>query len=197
MFRNDRNGQKNPPTDKYQARVTKNRCPNQKTTYPERYTAGSSSSRGHYGEDREVYDYRNPGLYDKNDHSEFSPNQSTRYPNRQPNHPNTHGNYKNETKRVEKPIRQMGFKVIKSLLENEDLEDVMFQLNNNRKGYRELMENRDIKPDIVVLIMKLLAKICMCTFESSKTTILETALRSNFAESLVTYISKICIQVST
>lgn len=93
-----------------------------------------------------------------------------------------------------RPIRQMGFMQIQGLLENEDIEDVIFQLTNDRKGFKAILEAKNLKTDIVVLVLKLLAKICTSSFQ---TIILETMLRSNFAESILNYISKIPLQVST
>lgn len=90
---------------------------------------------------------------------------------------------------------QMGFKMIQKLLENGDIEDVMFQLNNDKRGFKELLEDKNMKADIIVLVLKLLAKICSSSFQSTMIVILETALRSNFAENLVNYIAKIPMQV--
>lgn len=90
----------------------------------------------------------------------------------------------------------MGYKMIQTLLENENLEDVIFQLNNERKGFKELLANHEIKPDIIVLVIKLLGKICGCSFRHSIVTIMETALRSSFADNAVNYISKLALQVS-
>lgn len=101
-----------------------------------------------------------------------------------------------QEKRENRPVRQMGFVMIQKLLENEDLEDIVFQLNNARKGFKECLEDNDMKPDIVVLVLKLLRKVCSSNFQNSIITILETALRSRFADNVVTYISKLSLQVS-
>lgn len=96
--------------------------------------------------------------------------------------------------RGNKPIRQMGYVQLQKLLENDDIEDVILQLNNDRRGFKELLGHTNIKPDIVVLLLKLIAKICSSGFQ---TTILETILRSNFPDTILNYIAKIPIQVST
>lgn len=101
-----------------------------------------------------------------------------------------------QSRGFKKSVRQMGYKMIQTLLENTNLEDVIFQLNNERKGFKELLEDREIKPDIIVLVIKLLSKICGCSFKHSIVTIMETALRSSFAENVVNYISKLALQVS-
>lgn len=101
-----------------------------------------------------------------------------------------------QEKRENRPVRQMGFVTIQKLLENEDLEDIVFQLNNARTGLKECLENNDMKSDIVVLVLKLLGKVCSSNFQNSIITILEMALRSRFADNVVTYISKLSLQVS-
>lgn len=89
----------------------------------------------------------------------------------------------------------MGYKMIQQLLENADLEDVIFQLNNDRRGFKELVGDRDIKPDMIVLVIKLLGKICHSSFKSVMSTSMETVLRSNFIQSMESYISKMPMQV--
>lgn len=128
-------------------------------------------------------------------HESVRSESSNRYPSRNPGFQNeTDGDQRNRSK---KPVRQMGFNMIQKLLENNDLEDIVFQMNNDRKGFKELLEDRVMKADIIVLVMKLLAKICGCSFKHSIITLLETALRSSFADNAVNYISKLAIQVSS
>lgn len=98
---------------------------------------------------------------------------------------------------LKKPIRKMGFKMIEQLLDNDDVEDISFQLSNDKRGFKELLEDRDIKPDFIVLVIKLLGKVCSSSFQNVIINIFETVLRSSFIDSIVNYISKLIIQVST
>lgn len=91
----------------------------------------------------------------------------------------------------------MGFKMIEQLLDNDDVEDISFQLSNDKRGFKELLEDRDIKPDFIVLVIKLLGKVCSSSFQNVIINIFETVLRSSFIDSIVNYISKLIIQVST
>lgn len=159
-----------------------------------KFIASRSSHRGPGTSRRDTSapnHHRNPLRANESDR----PDSSNGYRNRNPNFQNQSNDAHNS--RTKKPVRQMGFTMIKSLLENENLEDIVFQMNNDRKGFKELLENNEIKPDIIVLVIKLLGKICGCSFKNSIITIMETALRSSFADNAVIYISKLAIQVST
>nr|XP_023014369.1 NFX1-type zinc finger-containing protein 1-like [Leptinotarsa decemlineata] len=95
-----------------------------------------------------------------------------------------------------KKMRQMGFRSVQDLLMKENLEDIILVLSNDKNGFKEVLENREMSNDMVVLILRLLSKISECSFQSSKIELLEFALRSAFADNVIKFVSTIAIQTS-
>ncbi|KAG5881472.1 hypothetical protein JTB14_026529 [Gonioctena quinquepunctata] len=94
----------------------------------------------------------------------------------------------------QRKIRQMGFRYLQDLLKKDDLEEIIFTLNNDKRGYKELLESRDMSNDIIVLILQLLCRVCECSFQSSKIQLFESALRSPFSDNVIKFVSTIAIQ---
>ncbi|CAG9858900.1 unnamed protein product [Phyllotreta striolata] len=88
----------------------------------------------------------------------------------------------------------MGFKMTQELLENDDIEDVIFRLSNNEKSFKNLLDDYKMQPDIIVLIAKLIAKISESDFNTGKTHLLNVVLSSNFLEILIKFISTVAVQ---
>nr|XP_023023188.1 NFX1-type zinc finger-containing protein 1-like [Leptinotarsa decemlineata] len=102
--------------------------------------------------------------------------------------------HRNDDQQNPRKIRQMGFKFLQELLMKEDLEAVVLSLSNDRKGFKELLETRQVSNDVIVLILRLLCKISECSFRSAKVGLFESALRSAFSDNVIRYVSTIAIQ---
>ncbi|CAH1102677.1 unnamed protein product [Psylliodes chrysocephalus] len=108
-------------------------------------------------------------------------------------HPSRRNQNFNENRNFGGPPK-IGFRKIQELLNNNNLEEVVFCLTNERKGIRALMENDNLGPDLIVLSVKLLARVCGCSFGATKTHLLQTVIDSGFARVLTQFISSLPIQ---
>ncbi|CAG9824500.1 unnamed protein product [Phaedon cochleariae] len=91
-------------------------------------------------------------------------------------------------------VRQMGFKNLQDLLRNQDLEQVIFSLNNDKRGFKELLESREISNDMIVMLVQLQCRICDCTFPELKLALFELALRTSFIDNVVKFVSTVVLQ---
>ncbi|ENN75903.1 hypothetical protein YQE_07545, partial [Dendroctonus ponderosae] len=93
-----------------------------------------------------------------------------------------------------KPERVMGFKFVKTLVDNEDLQHVILTVSNDRNGFLTLLENKNITNDTLVLLVKLLWHISECSFHQSKIAIYYLVLKSRFIDQVKLYIGDIINQ---
>ncbi|CAG9821989.1 unnamed protein product [Phaedon cochleariae] len=115
---------------------------------------------------------------------------------------NTRG--RNDTRNYRRPpyhesgeryaVRQTGFRFLQDLLKNEDLEQVIFSLNNDKRGFKELLESREISNDMIVMLVKLQCRICDCTFPELKLALFEMTLRTSFIDNVVKFVSTVALQ---
>ncbi|XP_050297932.1 NFX1-type zinc finger-containing protein 1-like [Anthonomus grandis grandis] len=96
----------------------------------------------------------------------------------------------------ERPNKIMGFRFLEAKLKDENIGQVMMDLSNDRSGFLQLLESKDISPDIIVLLVKLFKKICGSTFFDVKVALLSSAIDSRFIEKLTVFITNIMNQTS-
>lgn len=89
----------------------------------------------------------------------------------------------------------MGFKYVQDLLQSHDIEHILVTLNNDRKGFKELLDSKDLSNDLIVLLVKLLSKICDSNFTESKIRVFQMAFNSEFVDHLIKFVSMVAIQV--
>lgn len=104
--------------------------------------------------------------------------------------------FDDKNKQEPRTIRPMGFNLLQELVKSDDMESIICQLSNDRKGFKQLLESNDIKGDLIVMIVKIWSKIYHSSFQNNVIGISETILRSKFIETLVSYISTLILQVS-
>ncbi|XP_050506349.1 NFX1-type zinc finger-containing protein 1-like isoform X2 [Diabrotica virgifera virgifera] len=131
---------------------------------------GRGGGRGHY---------RVPGNNDNDD------NDRGFFPGKKEN---------NESNRTRKP-HQMGFKALEELIDNDNIEEIILDLNDGKKGFKTLLGST-LSTDMIVLVVKLLAKICDSAFNASKTSILQFAIESDFSKQVTSFVTGLAIQDS-
>lgn len=89
----------------------------------------------------------------------------------------------------------MGFKYVQDLLENHNLEHILVTLNNDRKGFKELLDSINVSNDLIVLLIKLLSRVCDSNFHESKIRLFQMAFNSELVDHLIKFISQVAIQV--
>ncbi|XP_066147854.1 NFX1-type zinc finger-containing protein 1-like isoform X2 [Euwallacea fornicatus] len=93
-----------------------------------------------------------------------------------------------------RPEKKISFMYFKNLTENLDTQNVMLELSNPKNGFATLLESNSLSNDFIVLLVKLMKRICECTFVENKTALLTTVLESNFMNKLTVYITGLTIQ---
>ncbi|XP_072385751.1 NFX1-type zinc finger-containing protein 1-like isoform X2 [Diabrotica undecimpunctata] len=101
----------------------------------------------------------------------------------------------NESNRMRKP-RQMGFKALEELIDKDNIEEIILDLNDGKKGFKTLLGST-LSTDMVVLVVKMLAKICDSDFNTSKTSLLQFAIESDFSQQVTSFVNGLAIQVDS
>ncbi|XP_069677368.1 NFX1-type zinc finger-containing protein 1-like [Periplaneta americana] len=81
----------------------------------------------------------------------------------------------------------LGYKQLENLAEQEAC-DIVVVLANSRSGFESLLKQQ-LRPDLLVLIVKVLSKLCRAEFEETKVGILSYACRSDFLDQLSKHIA--------
>ncbi|XP_060534908.1 NFX1-type zinc finger-containing protein 1-like isoform X2 [Cylas formicarius] len=89
--------------------------------------------------------------------------------------------------------RRFGYQYVCALVEKEDLEEVIMDLSKDKDGFFELLCG-DVSDDTVVLIVKLLRKVCSCSFRNVVVDVVGTTLKSKFVDRLLLYMIQIINQ---
>lgn len=79
---------------------------------------------------------------------------------------------------------------------NEDIEEVILKLSDEKSGFSKLLDSKEIANDMVVLLVKLLCNVCSSSSRNAKIALLSAALQSRFMEKLIVFITNIINQVS-
>ncbi|GLH02045.1 Regulator of nonsense transcripts 1 homolog [Gryllus bimaculatus] len=92
-------------------------------------------------------------------------------------------------------IKQLGFRRLQDLCNNTPTEIVTFLINPT-SGFEELL-NTDLRPDLLILIVKVLAKACSCDFAFNKNALLTKTCQSRFLENIKKHLCDMPIEEST
>lgn len=132
----------------------------------------------------------------RNRSSENDQNQSRRHQginmrssssSRKPNNFNKNRNPTFQQKRF-----QLGFKRLEELVDMEP-DAVIISLANEKINFEDLLSER-LSDDYLVLILKVLSKMCNSSFNENKAFILSIAAKVSFIDSLLTYLLQLVIQ---
>ncbi|KAK9882471.1 hypothetical protein WA026_021505 [Henosepilachna vigintioctopunctata] len=85
----------------------------------------------------------------------------------------------------------VGFKYLESLLE-QPLEDTISKLNSNQ-GFFDMLQ-KELKPDLIVVIIKVMGKVCDCELLTLRNQVLKKTLNYNFLQRIQLYISGLAFQ---
>lgn len=107
---------------------------------------------------------------------------------------NKRGNGKQTDKRERKFF--IGFKQLEAMYERSS-EEIVMELANDRRGFSNTLDSKDLSGDYIFIILKLLAKMCSSAFDSNKSTVLAMVARQNFLEQVKTFILSIPLHDAT
>ncbi|KAJ8946030.1 hypothetical protein NQ318_023279 [Aromia moschata] len=86
----------------------------------------------------------------------------------------------------------MGFKIAQEIGDNNNAEEVIQALLNDRKGFKELLKENELSGDWLILVTKMLTKICDTSFIESKIKIFQTVfVHSTYPKQLTSFISNL------
>ncbi|KAL1461903.1 hypothetical protein WDU94_013766 [Cyamophila willieti] len=147
--------------------------------------------------EREYSSNRNDREYSNNRNDrEYSNNRNDReYPNKKARHEQGNDNELpyGETQRdrpKNEPKTRLGFKRLEEMA-NEDAHKITVELANGYNGFQYLLDQEKFlkdRPDWIILICKLLKKVCDCEFRENKIKVLSWICESNFIELVPDYL---------
>ncbi|XP_023016144.2 NFX1-type zinc finger-containing protein 1 isoform X1 [Leptinotarsa decemlineata] len=88
--------------------------------------------------------------------------------------------------------RRMGFKLAEKLGDNEDIEEVIQNLFNDKAGFKNLVQSNDLSGDFLVLIVHILSKVSKSSFDNSKIHIYKTVFTNgSYIKQLKSFITSL------
>ncbi|XP_050350709.1 NFX1-type zinc finger-containing protein 1-like [Nymphalis io] len=99
----------------------------------------------------------------------------------------TNNNRQNRAQSDHKKIRTIGFLTLEALVKS-DVKDILTNLNDKKEGFSNLLQSPIERPDVYVLVMELLTKICESSFHQLKLTVLLDVCNSQFIANLQNYL---------
>ncbi|CAH0548130.1 unnamed protein product [Brassicogethes aeneus] len=87
--------------------------------------------------------------------------------------------------------RTMGYLVLKSLLELDDIEAIILKISDSKKGFTKLLESDNITSDVMVFIVRVLSKIAK---SSRKQHLIKYMMIGSFVHQLTKYVVSIELQ---
>ncbi|CAH2096338.1 unnamed protein product [Euphydryas editha] len=81
----------------------------------------------------------------------------------------------------------MGYVTLKALAKS-DLKDILTNINDKKEAFFHLLESPIDRPDVYVLVMELLSKICESSFDQLKLNLLLEICNSQFITNLGNYL---------
>ncbi|XP_063233033.1 NFX1-type zinc finger-containing protein 1-like isoform X1 [Bacillus rossius redtenbacheri] len=85
--------------------------------------------------------------------------------------------------------QMLGFRRLEDLASKEP-EDILVTLANSQSGFGDLLAG-DLRPDLMILVVKVLAKACMASFLEVKVTVLGNACNRCFVDQLTKHVGTI------
>lgn len=92
-----------------------------------------------------------------------------------------------------KKTRIMGYKFLESLLDREDSE-VITTLASPKSGFQELLNDRPIRPDLLILIVKILNLVNHSEIEQLKMYVLSETLKPEFFDEIKRFCAVSCVE---
>jgi hypothetical protein len=88
----------------------------------------------------------------------------------------------------------LGYRQLEKLAEDEPYE-IIVVLANRRSGFETLLK-QPLKPDLLILILRILSKLCKADFEENKAAVLSYACHHDFLDQLSKHIALIPLEVN-
>lgn len=121
---------------------------------------------------------------------EFTNNTAPRYTNLVPAKRHESENHETD-KKHKQPYSYLGFKCLNKLTQM-DPEKILIELANVRNGFVLKLEE-DLSGDYLVLIIKVLAKMCSSAFNANKATIIGMVAKENFLTKVRRYVMELAV----
>ncbi|XP_064072681.1 NFX1-type zinc finger-containing protein 1-like [Vanessa tameamea] len=99
----------------------------------------------------------------------------------------TSKNRQDRAQGVDNKIRRMGFLTLEALAKS-DVKDILANLNAKKEGFLNLLQSPIERPDVHVLIMELLSKICESSFHQLKSTVILDVCNSQYIGNFKNYL---------
>ncbi|KAK9882468.1 hypothetical protein WA026_021501 [Henosepilachna vigintioctopunctata] len=161
---------------------TRNDSPNTGNGFRNNRNGSSDTRNGSRGNRR---DFVNPGVCNMKQET------STRRYHSAPREQERSDYYADKQKYRYRRDPFIGFKYLESLLE-QPLEDTLSKLNSNQ-GFFDMLE-KELKPDFIVVIIKVMGKVCNCKLLTLRNQVLRKSLNNTFLQRIQLYISGLAFQ---
>ncbi|XP_048478338.1 NFX1-type zinc finger-containing protein 1 isoform X3 [Plutella xylostella] len=204
---NNRRPQNNPGNNNNMARIAGNRNMNPNNAAPGPNQGNQGNRRNHVQNDQRpngepnVYHRRNPNnpaagpnqanQGNRRNHTGNDRRDAVNFRNQNHNrnrqHQDNNGSSDEDDDKQKNKTRPMGFRLLQEIA-NTDTADILPKLNGKANSFQALLDSDIDKNDMLVLIIKVIAKVCRSPFEELKLNVLLNVCNSKYIARLSGYL---------